>query len=64
MMPGISGYEVCKTLKGDIKTCHIPVILLTAKIGKESQIEGFEAGADIYITKPFEFEVLKPRFAV
>lgn len=59
MMPGISGYEVCKTLKGDIKTCHIPVILLTAKIGKESQIEGFEAGADIYITKPFEFEVLE-----
>lgn len=59
MMPGITGYEVCKTIKNDLKTCHIPIILLTAKIDKESQIEGFESGADIYITKPFELEVLE-----
>lgn len=52
-MPGKSGYEVCNILKTDERTSHIPVILLTARIESESRINGFEAGADAYITKPF-----------
>ncbi|PWE00767.1 hybrid sensor histidine kinase/response regulator transcription factor [Marinilabilia rubra] len=53
LMPGKNGYEVCKTLKKDFKTSHIPIVLLTAKSDESSQIEGFETGADAYITKPF-----------
>jgi len=53
LMPGKNGYEVCNTLKKDFRTSHIPIILLTAKSDKLSQIEGLEQGADAYITKPF-----------
>jgi DNA-binding response OmpR family regulator len=53
MMPGITGFEVCKTLANDIKTKNIPIILVTAKIGAEDTKEGLEAGAFDYIKKPF-----------
>jgi ligand-binding sensor domain-containing protein/signal transduction histidine kinase/DNA-binding response OmpR family regulator len=53
IMPKVSGIELCKRIKGDIATSHIPVILLTSKDTIENQIEGIEIGADTYITKPF-----------
>lgn len=53
MMPGMSGYEVCAQLRKDPKTSHLLVILLTARSSVESRIEGFEAGADDFMAKPF-----------
>ena len=53
LMPGMSGYEVTKKIKENFDTCHIPVILLTALSAEEKQMEGFNSGADAYITKPF-----------
>jgi len=61
LMPGKDGYDVCQTLKQDFRTSHIPIILLTAKSDKTSQIEGFEHGADAYITKPFHSRELLVR---
>ncbi|MCC8153899.1 MAG: response regulator, partial [Tannerellaceae bacterium] len=58
MMPGINGLELCKRIKTDMRTSHIPVILLTAKSAEESKLEGFEAGADDYICKPFNMDTL------
>ncbi len=59
MMPEMDGLELCRRIKEDELTSHIPLILLTAKTGSDSQISGFESGADDYITKPFNTEVLK-----
>ena len=61
MMPKKSGYEVCQTLKTDIRTCHIPIILLTARAAHEEKLEGLETGADDYLTKPFNSEELQVR---
>jgi signal transduction histidine kinase/AraC-like DNA-binding protein/ligand-binding sensor domain-containing protein len=58
MMPNKNGYELCEVLKADIRTSHIPIILLTAKADHQSKIEGFKARADAYIYKPFDFEEL------
>ena len=52
------GITLCRRIKGDIRTSHIPVILLTAKSAKDSQLVGLEAGADDYISKPFNMEML------
>lgn len=58
MMPEMSGTELCRILKKDVSISHIPVILLTAKASDQAQIEGFEAGADAYISKPFNMDIL------
>ena len=61
MMPEMSGVELCDKLKTDIRTSHIPVILLTARTTDENKIEGFQIGADDYITKPFNISLLIAR---
>jgi ligand-binding sensor domain-containing protein/signal transduction histidine kinase/DNA-binding response OmpR family regulator len=58
LMPGYSGIQLCEAIKTDVRTCHIPVILLSAKTTVEEQIEGIETGADAYITKPFSIHFL------
>ena len=57
-MPGKDGYELCREIKQDIQLSHIPVILVTAKITSENQVEGLNVGADAYVTKPFDPTVL------
>ena len=59
MMPSVDGFEFCDRIKSDLLTCHIPVILLTAKAADEDRLEGIEIGADAYISKPFEMDILK-----
>jgi signal transduction histidine kinase/ligand-binding sensor domain-containing protein/DNA-binding response OmpR family regulator len=59
MMPVLDGIEMCRKLKTDIKTSHIPIILLTAKAGIESKIEGLDTGADAYISKPFTIKLIE-----
>ena len=61
MMPYMSGTEMCKRIKSDIRTSHIPVILLTAKESMESKEEGYESGADSFITKPFVRSLIASR---
>ena len=53
MMPVKDGFQVCRTLKKDFRTCHIPIVLLTARADTASRITGLEQGADAYLTKPF-----------
>lgn len=61
MMPGIDGIECCRRLKSELQTCHIPVILLTACSLDEQKIQGYDGGADSYISKPFSSQLLLAR---
>lgn len=58
MLPGFNGFELCEKLKGEFRTCHIPVVLLTALSDLPSQMSGIRAGADAYIIKPFDMQHL------
>jgi len=61
MMPVMDGIEMCKVMKQDVRTSHIPIVLLTAKGSLQDQSEGYDAGADSYLTKPFSGNLLKSR---
>ena len=61
MMPRIDGIECCRRLKSELQTCHIPVILLTACSLDEQRIQGYDGGADSYISKPFSSQLLLAR---
>ena len=59
IMPEMDGFEFCKQIKEDLKTSHIPVIMLTAKAMSSDKIKGIDSGADAYLNKPFEMKLLK-----
>ena len=61
MMPVKDGYETCREIKNDPKMAQTPVVMLTAKVESEDVITGIEAGADDYITKPFDVEILRSK---
>lgn len=61
IMPEMSGIELCKAIKQNFDTCHIPVVLLTAKTAIEHKLEGLKMGADDYVTKPFNINILLSR---
>jgi signal transduction histidine kinase/DNA-binding response OmpR family regulator/ligand-binding sensor domain-containing protein len=61
MMPKMDGLKLCEKIRNNLQTSHIPVILLTARLSDEAKIESYKSGADSYIAKPFDFEVLMAR---
>jgi signal transduction histidine kinase/DNA-binding response OmpR family regulator/streptogramin lyase len=63
MMPEMNGFDFCKNIKGDLRTSHIPVLMLTAKTEIEDRIEGIEVGADAYMAKPFDMRLLRLRMS-
>ncbi|WP_372772776.1 two-component regulator propeller domain-containing protein [Mangrovibacterium sp.] len=63
-MPLLSGRELCRKIKSDIQFSHIPVILLTARVGEEQKLAGYEAGADAYLEKPVQIKLLMLRIQV
>lgn len=64
MLPGIDGIEICRELRADKTTRHVPILMLTAKSEETDQIIGFSVGADDYVTKPFSVKVLMQRVRV
>src|SRR5688572_14638267 len=62
-MPGLSGYEVCREVKRNPGTARVPILMLTAQASVEHKLEGFEAGADDYLPKPFDARELRARVA-
>ena len=60
-MPGLSGYDVCRAMKQNPGTARVPILMLTAQTGVERKVEGFEAGADDYLLKPFDARELRAR---
>lgn len=63
MMPNMDGYTLCTKIKQNINTNHVPVILITAKTRDEDKMEGLETGADLFVTKPFNLDILKRNIA-
>ena len=61
MMPEMDGFELCQRLKSTFETAHIPIILLTALSGRAEQLQGLGLGADDYLTKPFDMDILRIR---
>ncbi|MEX0747271.1 MAG: response regulator [Rhodothermales bacterium] len=61
MMPEMDGFALCKAIKSDDATAHIPVVLLTAKANEASRLEGLQTGADDFLSKPFSLEELTTR---
>ena len=61
MLPDMDGYDVCRELRSNLRTSHIPIVFLTQKDERSDKIHGLELGADDYITKPFDLEELKLR---
>src|SRR5207245_1036525 len=61
MMPGLDGFQLLRALRSNPRTCSIPIILLSARAGEESSVEGLEAGADDYLVKPFSARELLAR---
>lgn len=57
-LPEKNGFEICKSLKNDLRTSHIPMVILTALGNTESYLKGLESGADLYLTKPFSYAIL------
>ena len=58
MMPKVNGFELCKIIKTDINISHTPIILLTARVDEHSKLQGYKVGADSYIAKPFDLDLL------
>ena len=63
IMPKMDGYELCEKLKENTKTCHIPIILLTANNASEQIVSGYTKGADAYITKPFDLSIIEAQIS-
>ncbi|MCE7064076.1 two-component regulator propeller domain-containing protein [Dyadobacter sp. CY326] len=63
MMPEMDGIELCRTIKTDRRISHIPVVLLTARAEEGQQLQGYQTGADAYVTKPFRLDILQVRIA-
>ena len=63
IMPEMDGFDFCATIKNDIQTSHIPLLMLTAKTMHEDRLKGIESGADAYLSKPFDLRVLKSRLS-
>ncbi|MBN8889748.1 MAG: PleD family two-component system response regulator [Rhodospirillales bacterium 70-18] len=61
MMPGMDGYETCRRLKADVRTLHIPVVMVTTLDQTDERVRGLEAGADDFLTKPVDFDTLLAR---
>lgn len=61
MMPEMDGIELCRTIKTDRRISHIPVVLLTARAEEEQRLQGYQTGADAYVTKPFRLDILQVR---